>query len=54
VVHGDVTIDNVGYTMPAEGYVVGISLNLSAASTNGTLTVVPTIDTTVTTDPSCA
>lgn len=53
-VHGAVVIDNVGYTMPFAGYVVGISLNLSAASTDGTLTVVPTIDTTVTTDPSCA
>lgn len=51
--HG-VVLDNVGITMPAEGYVVGISLNLSAAATGGTLTVVPTIDTTVTTDPSLA
>ena len=49
--HG-VVLDNVGITMPQEGYVVGISLNLSAASTNGTLTVVPTIDTTVVTDPT--
>ena len=53
-VHGGVALDNLGYTMPYEGYVVGVSLNLSAASTNGTLTVVPTIDTVVTTDPSLA
>jgi len=51
--HG-VVLDNVGITMPEEGYIVGISLNLSAASTNGTLTVVPTIDTTVVTQPSLA
>jgi len=49
--HG-VVLDNVGITMPSEGYIVGISLNLSAASTNGTLTVVPTIATTVVTDPT--
>ena len=47
-------LDNLGYTIPFEGYVVGISLNLTAASTGGTLTVVPTIDTTATTDPSLA
>ncbi len=53
-VHGAVANDCVGYTMPWEGYVVGISLNLSAASTAGTLTVVPTVDTVALTDPSAA
>ena len=53
-VHGAVVLDNIGYTVPFEGYVVGISLNTTAASTDGTLTVVPTIDTTATTDPSLA
>jgi len=47
-------LENVGYTMPWPGEVIGISLNLSAAGSAGTLTVVPTIDTTVTTDPSLA
>ena len=47
-------LDNIGYTIPFEGYVVGVSLNLSAASTDGTLTVAPTIDTVATTDPSLA
>lgn len=51
-VHGAVVLDNLGYTMPYEGYVVGVSLNLTAPATGGTLTVAPTIDTVVTTDPS--
>ena len=53
-VDGPLPLDNLGYTIPFEGYVVGVSLNLSAASTGGTLTVAPTIDTTATSDPSLA
>ena len=53
-VHGAVALDNLGYTMPWAGYIVGVSLNLSAAATDGTLTVVPTVDTVALTDPSAA
>jgi hypothetical protein len=45
---------NVGYTMPFAGEIIGITLNLDAAATAGTLTVVPTIATTACTDPSAA
>ena len=50
-VHGAVVLDNLGYTMPFAGYVVGISLNLSAAASAGELTVAPTRDATVTANP---
>jgi hypothetical protein len=47
-------LDNVGYTMPFAGEVIGVTINTSAAATAGTLTIVPTIDTTACTDPSAA
>jgi hypothetical protein len=53
-VHGAVALDNVGYTMPFEGEVLGISSNLNSAGTTGTLTVVPTIGAVACTDPSAA
>ena len=46
--------DTIAYTMPFAGEVIGVSLNLSVAGTLGTLTVQPTIATTVTTDPSAS
>jgi hypothetical protein len=42
---------NLGYTMPFAGFVVAVSVNLNAAATAGSLTVTPTIDTTVVTTP---
>ena len=51
--HG-VVLDNIGVVMPWAGEIVAISANLSAASTNGTLAVVPTIDTVAKTDPALA
>lgn len=53
-VHGAVALDNIAYTMPFSGEVIGITSNLTAAGSAGTLTVVPTIDTTACTDPSAA
>jgi hypothetical protein len=53
-VHGAVALDNVGYTMPWAGEVIGVTVNTTAAATAGTLTVVPTIDTTACSDPSAA
>ena len=51
-VHGAVALDNVGYCMPFGGYVVGVSANLTAAATAGTLGVVPTIGGSAVTDPA--
>jgi hypothetical protein len=47
-------LDNVGYTMPWAGEIIGVTVNVSAAGSAGSLTVVPTIDTTACTDPSAA
>jgi hypothetical protein len=47
-------LDVIGYTMPFAGEVIGVSANLSAAGTAGSVTIVPTIATTVTTDPSAS
>lgn len=51
-VHGGVALDVLGYVMPWQGWVVGVSVNLSAAGTAGSLAVVPTIDTVAATDPA--
>ena len=53
-VHGAVALDNIGYTMPFAGEIVGITSNLNSAGTTGSLTVAPTIDATACTDPSAA
>ena len=53
-VHGAVALDNVGYVMPFAGEIIGVSVGLTAAGSAGTLTVVPSIDTTACTDPSAA
>jgi hypothetical protein len=53
-VHGAVALDNIGYTMPWAGEVIGVTINTTAAASAGTLTVVPTIDTTACSDPSGA
>ncbi len=53
-VHGAVALDNIGYVMPFAGEVIGVTLGLTAAGSAGTLTVVPSIDTTACTDPSAA
>lgn len=47
-------LSNVYYTMPFAGEIIGISLNLDAAGTAGTLTVVPTLSGTVCTDPTAS
>ncbi len=49
---GPLALENVGYTMPFGGEIVGVSVNLSAAATGGTLTVKPTINTSACADPS--
>ena len=43
---------NVGYTMPFDGEIIGISGNVSTAGTTGSLIIDATVDTTQTTDPS--
>jgi hypothetical protein len=53
-VHGAVGLDNVGYTMPFKGEIIGVSVNLTSAGSAGTLDVVPSIDTTACTDPAAA
>lgn len=53
-VHGGVANDTIGYTMPFTGYIVGVSANLSAAATGGTLDLAPTIDGVAVTDPALA
>lgn len=45
---------NVYYTMPFAGEIIGVSANLDTAATTGTLTIVPDLSGTVTTDPSLA
>ncbi len=50
-VHGAVVNDCVGYTMPFAGHVIGVSAELSAAGSAGTLAIKPTIGGTVVTDP---
>jgi hypothetical protein len=47
-------VANVGYTMPFAGEIIGVSANLSAAASTGTLTITPTIDTTAVSDPALA
>lgn len=47
-------LDTIGYTMPFTGEVIGVTINTSAAGSAGSLTVVPTIDTTACSDPSAA
>ena len=44
----------VGIAMPFAGEIIGVSLTTTAAATAGSLTIVPTIDTTVVTLPSVA
>ena len=44
----------IHYTMPFAGEVIGVSANLSAAATTGTLTITPTIETAATADPILA
>jgi hypothetical protein len=41
-----------GITMPWAGTIVGVSYQLSAAGSAGTLTIAPTVNGTVTTDPA--
>jgi len=53
-VHGAVALSTIGYVMPFAGEVVGVSIGLDLAGTQGSLTVVPTIDTVVCTDLSAA
>ncbi len=45
-------LDTTGYTMPYAGEIVAISAHLSAAATDGTLTIGPTIAGTEKSDPT--
>jgi len=49
---GAAGLANTGYTMPFPGWVIGISCDLDAAATAGSLAIVPTIDTVACTDPA--
>lgn len=51
-VNGPQAIENVGYTVPFAGEVVGVSINVSAAAAAGALSVAPTIATTAVTSPA--
>lgn len=51
-VGGPVELAVTGYTMPFAGEIVGISYDLSAAATAGTLTIGPTIGGTEASDPT--
>ena len=51
-VHGAVALTTIGYVMPFAGEIVGVSIGLDLAGTQGTVTVVPSIDATACTEPA--